>query len=65
MIKILLTAYQFGAYEAAKKTLASLEGHNDMHQINPYSKFVAGGVAGMTAQYVYLLVLLYGGGGGG
>ncbi|KAI8958424.1 mitochondrial carrier [Daldinia sp. FL1419] len=45
------TAIRFGAYEAAKKTLASLEGHNDMHQINPYSKFVAGGVAGMTAQF--------------
>ncbi|KAI5858279.1 mitochondrial carrier [Durotheca rogersii] len=44
------TAIRFGAYEAAKKTLAGLEGHDDMHQINPYSKFVAGGVAGMTAQ---------------
>ncbi|KAI1388449.1 mitochondrial carrier [Hypoxylon trugodes] len=45
------TAIRFGAYEAAKKTLASLEGHNDTHHINPYSKFVAGGVAGMTAQF--------------
>ncbi|KAI1076517.1 mitochondrial carrier [Whalleya microplaca] len=45
------TAIRFGAYEAAKKTLASLEGHNDYHQINPYSKFVAGGVAGMVAQF--------------
>ncbi|KAI0900340.1 mitochondrial carrier [Annulohypoxylon nitens] len=45
------TAIRFGAYEAAKKTLASLEGHNDPHHINPYSKFVAGGVAGMTAQF--------------
>ncbi|KAI1095165.1 mitochondrial carrier [Rostrohypoxylon terebratum] len=45
------TAIRFGAYEAAKKTLASLEGHNDPHRINPYSKFVAGGVAGMTAQF--------------
>ncbi|KAI1099748.1 mitochondrial carrier [Jackrogersella minutella] len=45
------TAIRFGAYEAAKKTLASLEGHDDPHNINPYSKFVAGGVAGMTAQF--------------
>ncbi|KAI1412428.1 mitochondrial carrier [Hypoxylon sp. FL1857] len=45
------TAIRFGAYEAAKKTLASLEGHDDTTQINPYSKFVAGGVAGMTAQF--------------
>ncbi|KAI1139788.1 mitochondrial carrier [Hypoxylon sp. FL0543] len=45
------TAIRFGAYEAAKKTLASLEGHNDTTQINPYSRFVAGGVAGMTAQF--------------
>ncbi|KAI0884839.1 mitochondrial carrier [Annulohypoxylon maeteangense] len=45
------TAIRFGAYEAAKKTLASFEGHNDPHHINPYSKFVAGGVAGMTAQF--------------
>ncbi|OTB01597.1 hypothetical protein M426DRAFT_63815 [Hypoxylon sp. CI-4A] len=45
------TAIRFGAYEAAKKTLASFEGHNDTHHINPYSKFVAGGVAGMTAQF--------------
>ncbi|KAH8677520.1 mitochondrial carrier domain-containing protein [Xylariales sp. PMI_506] len=46
------TAIRFGAYEAAKKTLARLEGHGDIHHINPYSKFVAGGVAGMTAQFV-------------
>lgn len=41
---------QFGSYEAAKRTLATLEGHNDPTRINPYSKFAAGGVAGMTAQ---------------
>ncbi|KAI1213598.1 mitochondrial carrier [Annulohypoxylon truncatum] len=45
------TAIRFGAYEAAKKTLAGFEGHNDPHHINPYSRFVAGGVAGMTAQF--------------
>ncbi|KAI0137164.1 mitochondrial carrier domain-containing protein [Xylariales sp. AK1849] len=45
------TAIRFGAYEAAKKTLAGFEGHGDTQRINPYSKFVAGGVAGMTAQF--------------
>ncbi|KAI0541450.1 mitochondrial carrier domain-containing protein [Xylaria digitata] len=45
------TAIRFGAYEAAKNALAGLEGHNDPHSINPYSKFVAGGVAGMVAQF--------------
>ncbi|KAI1320757.1 mitochondrial carrier [Xylariaceae sp. FL0255] len=45
------TAIRFGAYEAAKKTLAGLEGHNDPQRMNPYSKFVAGGVAGMVSQF--------------
>ncbi|KAI0391008.1 calcium dependent mitochondrial carrier protein [Xylariaceae sp. FL0594] len=45
------TAIRFGAYEAAKKALAGLEGHGEPHNINPYSKFVAGGVAGMVAQF--------------
>ncbi|KAI3341641.1 mitochondrial carrier domain-containing protein [Ustulina deusta] len=45
------TAIRFGAYEAAKNAFAGLEGHNDPHSINPYSKFVAGGAAGMVAQF--------------
>ncbi|KAI1278510.1 mitochondrial carrier domain-containing protein [Xylaria sp. FL0933] len=45
------TAIRFGAYEAAKNALAGFEGHNEPHAINPYSKFVAGGVAGMVAQF--------------
>ncbi|KAI1821702.1 mitochondrial carrier domain-containing protein [Xylaria intraflava] len=45
------TAIRFGAYEAAKNALAGLEGHRDPQRINPYSKFVAGGVAGMVAQF--------------
>ncbi|KAL8296750.1 hypothetical protein RB597_006053 [Gaeumannomyces tritici] len=45
------TAIKFGTYEFAKRTLANLEGHNDPTKINPYSKFVAGGVAGMVAQF--------------
>ncbi|EFW99036.1 calcium dependent mitochondrial carrier protein [Grosmannia clavigera kw1407] len=45
------TAIKFGSYEAAKRACASLEGHGDPAHINPYSKFVAGGVAGMIAQF--------------
>jgi len=32
--------------------LAELEGHGDPQRINPYSKFVAGGVGGMVSQLV-------------
>lgn len=42
---------KFGSYEAAKRTLATLEGHGDPLRINSSSKFVAGGVAGMIAQF--------------
>ncbi|KAL0940596.1 calcium dependent mitochondrial carrier [Colletotrichum truncatum] len=45
------SAIKFGSYEAAKRTLARFEGHNDPKQINGYSKFVSGGVAGMVAQF--------------
>jgi len=44
------TAIKFGSYEAAKRALANLEGHGDPRRINSYSKFTAGGVAGMIAQ---------------
>ena len=44
------SAIKFGSYEAAKRALAQLEGHNDPQNINPYSKFVAGGVGGMISQ---------------
>ncbi|GKT86523.1 calcium dependent mitochondrial carrier protein [Colletotrichum tofieldiae] len=46
------SAIKFGSYEAAKRTLSKLEGHNDPRQINSYSKFVAGGVAGMVPLFV-------------
>jgi len=46
------SAIKFGSYEAAKRALAQLEGHNDPQKINPYSKFVAGGIGGMVSQYV-------------
>ncbi|KAG5982350.1 hypothetical protein E4U55_002016 [Claviceps digitariae] len=45
------TAIKFGSYEAAKRALANFEGHGDPRQISPYSKFTAGGVAGMIAQF--------------
>jgi solute carrier family 25 phosphate transporter 23/24/25/41 len=47
----LLTPGQFGSYEASKRFLAAYEGHNDPTQISTISKFVAGGIGGMTAQF--------------
>ncbi|KAG9248682.1 mitochondrial carrier domain-containing protein [Calycina marina] len=43
------SAIKFGSYEAAKRALARLEGHDDPQKINPYSKFVAGGIGGMVS----------------
>jgi len=48
------SAIRFGSFEAAKRALAQLEGHGDPKKINPYSKFLAGGIGGMAAQYVHL-----------
>lgn len=45
------TAIKFGSYEAAKRAMASVEGHNDPRKISAYSKFAAGGVAGMISQF--------------
>ncbi|KFA75552.1 hypothetical protein S40288_08736 [Stachybotrys chartarum IBT 40288] len=45
------TAIKFGSYEAAKRALANMEGHSDPKQISSYSKFTAGGLAGMMAQF--------------
>ncbi|EHK18707.1 uncharacterized protein TRIVIDRAFT_57584 [Trichoderma virens Gv29-8] len=45
------TAIKFGSYEATKRALANFEGHGDARNINSYSKFVAGGLAGMVAQF--------------
>lgn len=44
------TAIKFGSYEAAKRALANFEGHGDPSQLHSYSKFTAGGLAGMIAQ---------------
>ncbi|KAL2146124.1 hypothetical protein VTI28DRAFT_5217 [Corynascus sepedonium] len=45
------SAIRFGSYEASKRFLAAYEGHNDPTQISTVSKFVAGGIGGMTAQF--------------
>lgn len=44
------TAIKFGSYEAAKRALANFEGHGDPKKISSWSKFTAGGLAGMIAQ---------------
>ncbi len=44
------SAIKFGSYEFAKRALAHMEGHDDPQNINPYSKFVAGGVGGLISQ---------------
>jgi solute carrier family 25 phosphate transporter 23/24/25/41 len=45
------SAIRFGSFEAAKRVLAHLEGHEDPKKINPYSKFLAGGFGGVMSQY--------------
>ncbi|CBX92540.1 hypothetical protein IAQ61_006064 [Plenodomus lingam] len=45
------SAIKFGSYEAAKRVFAKIEGHNDPATIHSWSKFVAGGLAGMVSQF--------------
>ncbi|EUC37616.1 hypothetical protein COCCADRAFT_85134 [Bipolaris zeicola 26-R-13] len=45
------SAIKFGSYEAAKRIFAKIEGHNDPAIIHSWSKFVAGGLAGMVSQF--------------
>ncbi|KAF2745173.1 calcium dependent mitochondrial carrier protein-like protein [Sporormia fimetaria CBS 119925] len=45
------SAIKFGSYEAAKRTFAKVEGHNDPDSIHSLSKFVAGGIGGMVSQF--------------
>ncbi|KAK1754350.1 hypothetical protein QBC47DRAFT_447258 [Echria macrotheca] len=45
------SAIRFGSYEASKRFLATYEGHGDPKQISTVSKFIAGGMGGMTAQF--------------
>ncbi|KAI5363177.1 putative mitochondrial carrier protein [Septoria linicola] len=44
------SSVKFGAYEASKRAIAKLEGHNDPRRIKSSSMFTAGGIAGMIAQ---------------
>jgi solute carrier family 25 phosphate transporter 23/24/25/41 len=44
------SAIKFGSYEASKRALAHLEGHNNPTEINSYSQFIAGGLGGMVSQ---------------
>lgn len=46
------SAIKFGSFEAAKRTLAHLEGHGEPNQINSFSKFLAGGTGGVISQLV-------------
>ncbi|KAK4574468.1 hypothetical protein LTR86_001309 [Recurvomyces mirabilis] len=46
------SAVKFGSYEACKRAVAHMEGHNDPTNISQPSQFVAGGVAGMISQAV-------------
>ncbi|KAF2094461.1 mitochondrial carrier [Rhizodiscina lignyota] len=45
------SAIKFGSYEACKRMFARLEGHDNPRNISSWSKFVTGGLAGMTAQF--------------
>lgn len=53
MIKVMPeSAIKFGSYEAAKRLMAKVEGHGDTNRIHPYSKFIAGGIGGITSQAI-------------
>ncbi len=44
-------------YQASKRLLAKLEGAEDVSQISPLSRFLAGGIGGVVSQFVFLAVL--------
>jgi solute carrier family 25 (mitochondrial phosphate transporter), member 23/24/25/41 len=46
------SAIKFGAYEASKRALARLEGHDDPKHLHPASQFMAGGIGGVVSQCV-------------
>ncbi|KXT16547.1 hypothetical protein AC579_6278 [Pseudocercospora musae] len=46
------SSVKFGAYEAAKRAIAKVEGHGNPKHISSSSTFMAGGCAGMIAQAV-------------
>ncbi|KAH0605505.1 uncharacterized protein H6S33_004727 [Morchella sextelata] len=45
------SAIKFGSFEAAKRTLARLEGAEDASQISPMARFLAGGIGGVVSQF--------------
>ncbi|TGZ77404.1 mitochondrial carrier [Ascodesmis nigricans] len=52
VIKVLPeSAIKFGSFEAAKRTLARLEGVEDTAHISQVSRFIAGGVGGVVSQF--------------
>ncbi|KAI5813331.1 mitochondrial carrier domain-containing protein [Pyronema omphalodes] len=52
VIKVLPeSAIKFGSFEAAKRTLARLEGVEDVKQMSSVSRFIAGGIGGVVSQF--------------
>lgn len=52
VIKVLPeSAIKFGSFEAAKRALARLEGADDVKNISPIARFMAGGVGGVVSQF--------------
>ncbi|MCJ1311961.1 hypothetical protein MMC25_005635 [Agyrium rufum] len=45
------SAIKFGSYEASKRTMARLEGHDDPKNLHPTSQFIAGGLGGIISQF--------------
>jgi len=45
------SAIKFGSFEASKRTMAHLEDADDVSQISPISRFVAGGIGGVVSQF--------------
>jgi solute carrier family 25 (mitochondrial phosphate transporter), member 23/24/25/41 len=45
------SAIKFGSFEAAKRAVAQLEGHNDPTKIANTSKFICGGIGGLCSQF--------------
>ncbi|KAL8673028.1 MAG: hypothetical protein Q9168_002551 [Polycauliona sp. 1 TL-2023] len=45
------SAIKFGSYEASKRLLARLEGHDDPKALHPWTQFLAAGLGGMISQF--------------
>ncbi|KAL8659167.1 MAG: hypothetical protein Q9226_000574 [Calogaya cf. arnoldii] len=45
------SAIKFGSYEASKRLLARLEGHDDPKALHPWTQFLAAGLGGMFSQF--------------